>query len=112
MKDTFSEAVWADILAHVRADQAPAARGWFVQLRPLSLIGGELSIGAANAAQLTYLENHARQAFTEAAQAATGRLVSVSFVLDSTGAAPPIATEREPLTFERENSVLRLSALY
>lgn len=112
MKDTFSEAVWADILAHVRADHAPAARGWFVQLRPLSLMGGELTIAAANAAQLTYLESHARQAFTDAAQAATGRLVSVSFIQDPTAAQPETPIKREPLTFERENSVLRLSALY
>src|SRR6185295_16610577 len=100
MKDMFSEAVWADILAHVRADHGPAARGWFAQLRPLSLIGGELTIGAVNAAQITYLENHARQAFVDAAQAATGRLVSVSFVVDPNATAPPVHTEREPLTFE------------
>lgn len=112
MKDTISEAVWADILAHVRTDHAPAARGWFAQLRPLSLVGGELTIGAANAAQLTYLENHARQVFVEAAQAATGRLVSVSFVFDPAVGAAVAPVEREPLTFERENAVLRLSALY
>jgi len=112
MKDTFSEAVWADILAHVRAEHAAAARGWFVQLRPLSLVGGDLTIGAANAAQLTYLENHARQAFVEAAQAATGRLVGVTFVVDADGPATPAQPAREPLTFERENAVLRLSAAY
>jgi len=112
MKDMFSEAVWADILAHVRSDNAPAARGWFSQLRPLSLIGGDLSIGAANQAQLTYLENHARQAFIDAAQAATGRLVGVSFKLDSSAGQQTPEPQREPLTFERENAVLRLSALY
>jgi len=112
MKDTFSEAVWADILAHVRTDHAAVARGWLAQLRPLSLIGGDLMIAAANPAQLTYLENHARQAFTEAAQAATGRLVGVSFVVDEAAGAAQAVPAREPLTFERENSVLRLNAGY
>jgi chromosomal replication initiator protein len=38
-----------------------------------------VQVAAANAAQFRYLEAHCKPAFTEAAQAVTGRLVSVTF---------------------------------
>lgn len=78
-KGNLSDGVWADVLAHVRLHQPGAARGWFSQLRAGRLEGGVLSVVAANGAQLGYLHRHCMRAFSEAAQAATGRLVSVRF---------------------------------
>ena len=109
MKDTISDGVWADILGHVRTHPTGSARGWFGQLRPVSLAAGEITIAAANAAQLSYLEAHCKQAFVEAAQAATGRLVGVAFVAEDGAAEAPAARPVEPLSFERDSDVLRLS---
>ena len=110
MKDTISDGVWADILGHVRTHPTGSARGWFGQLRPVSLAAGEITIAAANAAQLSYLEAHCKQAFVEAAQAATGRLVGVAFVAEDGAAEAPAARPAEPLSFERDSDILRLSA--
>jgi chromosomal replication initiator protein len=41
--------------------------------------GGAVQVTAINAAQIQYLEAHCKPAFTEAVQAATGRLLSVAF---------------------------------
>jgi chromosomal replication initiator protein len=74
-----SGTVWNDILGHFRVNHPQLVRGWFVDLEPTRLDGGVLRIRARNGAQLRYLEKHCRVAFIEAGQAATGRLVSVSF---------------------------------
>src|SRR5262245_15241668 len=110
MKDTISDGVWADILGHVRTHHGASARGWFGQLRPVSLIGGAITVAAANAAQLSYLEAHCKQAFVEAAEAATGRLVGVEFVAEAGAVETPIPRPAEPLSFERDSDVLRLNA--
>jgi chromosomal replication initiator protein len=44
--------------------------------------GGVLAIHACNGAQVRYLQRHCRTTFAEAAQAATGRLVTVEFEAD------------------------------
>jgi len=77
--DGISEAVWADILGHVRTRHPAIARGWFSQLTPGPLERGELSVLTENVPQLNYLVAHCVRPFVEAAQAATGRLVSVAF---------------------------------
>jgi len=73
---------WEDIVGHVRVKHPELVRGWFGQLVPDSLVGGVLRIRAQNPMQVRYLEDHCRGAFTEAAQAALGQLVSASFVSD------------------------------
>ena len=109
-----SDVVWADVLGYVRTHYPALARSWFSRLRAGPLTQGQLLIMALNPAQKTYLDEHCVRPFVEAAQAATGRLVSVEF-----GAAAPEATtdddaaaERESLSFERETSLLRLNADY
>ncbi len=74
-----SDIVWADILGYVRTRHSSISRGWFSQLQPGDLVSGELTVTATNAAQLDYLHSHCVRPFVEAAQAATGRLVSVQF---------------------------------
>lgn len=85
--------VWNDILAHVRLNQPHIVRGWFSELKPEGLSGGVIRIVTSNEAQVRYLGRHGRYAFVEAAQAATGRLVSVDFVCPSEteGNAGPVA---------------------
>ncbi len=100
-----SDAVWADVLAHVRLHHPVLARGWFVQLQPGTFDRGELTVLAANDAQHAYLRDHCLTAFVEAAQAATGRLVSVRFATAADSAvstpagshpATPSPTPRPP----------------
>jgi chromosomal replication initiator protein len=73
---------WNDILAHIQLNHPQIVRGWFSELKPEGLNGGVLYLRTSNDAQVRYLERHCRFAFLEAAQAATGRLVSVAFRCD------------------------------
>lgn len=111
--DTVSEAVWTDILGHVRTRHPAIARGWFGQLSPGTLDRGELIIFTENFAQLTYLVDHCVRPFVEAAQAATGRLVSVRF---STNAGETIESSDSRVAdlagFEHALSPARLNGDY
>ena len=80
---TASATVWNDIIGHVRLNQPQLARGWFSELRFEGLDQGVVRIRACNRAQAQYLLRHCRAAFAEAAQAATGRLVSIAFDADA-----------------------------
>lgn len=55
-------------------------RPWFTQLEPISLEHGLLEIEVPGKAEQQYCQHHATRLFTEAAQAATGRLVGVCFL--------------------------------
>jgi chromosomal replication initiator protein len=109
-----SDVVWADVLGYMRTHYPGLARSWFGRLRAGPLTQGRLLITAVNPAQKTYLDEHCVRPFVEAAQAATGRLVSVEFdaaahdVAEGDDAAAP----RESLSFELETSLLRLNADY
>jgi len=100
-----SESIWGDILAFVRSRHAAASRGWFSQLQPGSLAGGELTVRVPDDAQLEYLERHCLRLFVEAAQAVTGHLVSLRFLSateednspERVPAAPPGEGEFSPL---------------
>lgn len=71
--------LWEDVFATVRLNQPDLVRGWFQDLELVDLDAGVLTIRTRNGAQQRYLEKHGREAFREAAQATTGRLISVSF---------------------------------
>jgi chromosomal replication initiator protein len=71
--------VWNDILAHMRLNHPEFVRGWFTDLTLGTFSGGVVEILCVNPAQLDYLNRHCRLAFTAAAQAATGRLISIVF---------------------------------
>lgn len=77
-----STTVWNDIIGHFRVNHPPLVRGWFCELKPSEIDSGVLSVRATNRAQYRYLEQHCRLPFAEAAQAATGRLLSVTFEAD------------------------------
>ena len=71
--------LWDDVLGQVRLTHPSLARGWFKNLSANDLQHGVLEIVAKNAAQTRYLDEHCKSSFQEAAQAATGRLVTVEF---------------------------------
>ncbi len=77
---TFDAACWRRVLEHMRRHHATICRQWFEQLEPLSLRGGRLTIATTTPGYRSYLQNHCREPFTEAAQQVTGALVSVEFV--------------------------------
>ncbi|HUU84286.1 MAG TPA: chromosomal replication initiator protein DnaA [Phycisphaerae bacterium] len=100
--------VWEDIVEQIRLNHPDLVRGWFAQLVPLRLDSGTLQIRAQNQAQIRYLTQHCHRAFTESAQAATGRLVAVAFEADG-------SQEEEsapPLSFEMEEGQLTLNTDY
>ncbi|MCH7994564.1 MAG: chromosomal replication initiator protein DnaA [Planctomycetes bacterium] len=88
--------LWDDVLGQVRLNHPRLVRSWFRDLDVCRLDRGELAIGASNGAQKRYLDQHCRDAFTEAAQAATGRLVTVTFEAD-TEQEPPNGSFHGPL---------------
>lgn len=98
---------WNDIIGHVRVNFPDVLRGWFSNLEPRHIRHGVLTIAADNPAQVRYLTKHCRQPFTEAAQAATGMLVSVHFETDH-----PEPTHTLALSFEHELPELTLNDDY
>ncbi len=98
--------IWSDILGQVRINHPRLVRGWFSDLRLTDVEDGIVRIQAHNQAQLNYLQQHCRLAFLEAAQAATGRLVSVAFKANDTENTP---SQPPVLPFEAEGDQLLLN---
>jgi chromosomal replication initiator protein len=73
-------ALWERIIQHVVTQGGNIIRPWFTQLEPVSLEHGLLEIQAPGKRELDYCRRHATSLFTEAAQAATGRLVGACFL--------------------------------
>lgn len=105
---TATATVWSDIIGQVRLNHAPLVRGWFEQLELADLDGGVVHIRTCNRAQSQYLQQHCRRAFSEAAQAATGRLVSVAFEAgeeeEDIGSALSFAEGEEHLLLNKDYS--------
>ena len=74
--------VWQAVLATVRAQHPTLHRVWFDQMVPRQLTNGVIQVTVQTAAQLNFCQGQCQQPFTAAAQAATGRLVAVSFHCD------------------------------
>lgn len=74
--------VWQEVLAYLRQCQSALVRAWFDSLSPESLEGGTLTVRAQTPIQQHYLVTKCREVFNEAAQAATGNLLTVNFVCD------------------------------
>ena len=66
---------------------------WFNSLQASQLDNGVLEIKAASDTQVRYLQQHAKDAFTRSAQAATGHLVGVRFVAAGSDSAEPAPNE-------------------
>lgn len=107
--DTVTEGVWSDILGHVRAHHPAIIRGWFNQLVPGPLDRGEFVVVADNLPQLHYLVAYCARPFVEAAQAITGRLISVRF---ETRCGEQIEPDGPEPAFEHDLSPARLNSDY
>jgi len=80
--------IWQRITEQVIAHGGNLIRPWFTQLEPVAMEHGLLEVQAPGPAEQQYLQRHATRLFTEAAQAATGRLLSVCFLAASPAAEP------------------------
>ena len=80
--------LWQQVVQHVVAHGGQVLRPWFAQLEPLALEHGVLEIQAPGPREQVYCQRHAAGLFTEAAQLATGRLVSVCFLAASSQTEP------------------------
>lgn len=67
------------ILDELSRSAPDLARGWFSRLVQAKFEGGVLGVLAANPAQVEYLRRECGSHFVAAAQAVTGRLVSIEF---------------------------------
>ena len=72
-------ALWQRILQHVRVQHPGLNRVWFDEMVPRQLTNGVIQVTVGTPAQLNFCQSQCQQPFTAAAQAATGRLVAVSF---------------------------------
>ena len=73
-------ALWQRIIQQVVASGGNIIRSWFTQLEPISLEHGLLEIQVPGRREQEYCRRRATRLFTEAAQSATGRLVSACFL--------------------------------
>ena len=90
---TVDVSLWQRITEHVIARGGNLIRPWFAQLDPVAMEHGLLEIQAPGPAEQQYLRQHATRLFVEAAQEATGRLVSVCFLAGESGGADALKTE-------------------
>lgn len=78
---TVDRGLWQQIIEQVVAAGGNIIRPWFTQLDPISLEHGLLEIQVPGPVELEYCRKHASRLFTEAAQAATGRLIGICFLM-------------------------------
>jgi len=83
---TVDRELWQQIIQHVVVNGGRIIRSWFTDLEPLALDNGLLEIQTPGPQEKDYCQEHAKQLFTDAAQAATGRLVGVCFLTDASAA--------------------------
>ncbi len=101
---TAPQAVWSDMLGQVRLNHPQLFRAWFSDLTLANLDGGVAQIRTRNVAQSQYLRRHCLQAFSEAAQAATGQLIAATFQSDD--ADDTTASDQSPAFGEPEEELL------
>jgi chromosomal replication initiator protein len=75
-----AQAVWKETLEYIARLHSSWVRQWFGELVPLDLSAGVLTVRAATTIQQQYLTGRCRDVFNEAAQAVTGKLVTVAFI--------------------------------
>lgn len=72
--------IWLRLLAYMRGTQPDICRQWFEHLEPLEVVSGVLYVRAHSTQHRDYLNRTCLKPFNEAAQGATGRLISVRFL--------------------------------
>jgi len=76
-------AIWRQMLHSVRTQHSGLNRAWFDQMIPRQLTNGVIQVTVASPAQLNFCQSQCQAPFTVAAQAVTGRLLSVGFHCDN-----------------------------
>ena len=79
-------AQWQRLMDYLRDHHAGICRQWFEELEPVTMDSGLLEIQTSTNVQQNYLQNKCLEPFNEAAQHATGALVAVRFVSETTRA--------------------------
>jgi chromosomal replication initiator protein len=72
--------LWQRMLAYLRLHHSELVRNWFDELQIREFDLGRLVIAASTTTQHLYLKSNCTDAFVQAAQSITGRLVGVDFV--------------------------------
>ncbi len=85
--------LWQKIIQQVIASGGNIIRPWFTQIEPIALEHGLLEIAVPGPGELQYCRDHATELFTQAAQAATGRLVGVCFLTQADAANGQYASD-------------------
>ncbi|MEX2220062.1 MAG: chromosomal replication initiator protein DnaA [Phycisphaerales bacterium] len=88
---------WQQMLAHLKRHHPAIGRQWFEELDFLGVGGGVLRVRAHSPVHRDYLQRQCVESFNEAAQAVTGRLLTVRFLGPEDGAEP----EREAAAVAR-----------
>jgi chromosomal replication initiator protein len=76
-----------DLLSRIKMDHPTMCRRWFDDIRVVGIVDGSVRVRVDEPVQLKYLQKCCTQQFSEAAQSVTGRLLSVIFVGENSGAA-------------------------
>ncbi len=92
--ETPDPTIWREMFSYLRRHHGSIWRHWFDQLEPVDLSGGRLTIRARNAIQRNYLVQMCAGPFQEAAQTATGALVTVGFTSPDQEPASHASAER------------------
>ena len=80
------------VFEHLRRNHADVCRHWFDQIEVVAIDGANLSLLVTDPVRLSYLQRCCVPQFTEAACAATGRLIGVQFVAERGAPAPAMPT--------------------
>ena len=75
-------------MRHLRRNHADVCRHWFDQIEVVGVDGANLTLLVTEPVRLAYLQRCCVPQFTEAAAAATGRLIGVQFVAERAVPAP------------------------
>ena len=86
--------VWTSLLHYMRSSQPGICRQWFDQLEPLGIAAGALRVRAHSNMHRDYLQRACLAPFNDAAQSATGRLISVRFLGPDDPLDPQTPTSR------------------
>jgi chromosomal replication initiator protein len=84
-----NERLWRDIVHNVRLPQTAGRPAWLGELEAAELTNGQLKVIVPDEMKRQWLDRFAHQAFTEAAQVATGRLVTILFCAAGATAQEP-----------------------
>ena len=88
--------LWQQILTQVKQRDGDIVKPWFSSLEAAQLENGVLEIRARSTSHVRYLRQHTTETFTQAAQAVTGHLIGVRFVIAGSDSPEPAPNEFAP----------------